>query len=332
MRLTYAGFTTYLDRMRALEVGDVAPEGVELEMTLLRWDEHDPFQRVAEGAFDVAEMSMSLYMTRYGDGDRNLVAIPVFPSRSFRHNTLFVNTERGIRVPGDLRGKRLGLADFWTTGALWVRAMLEHDYGVSPTEIEWCTGGYYAPVEGGPAPRTAPRGVTISRAPPGSWLRQMFLDGELDALLTFDPAIYKPLAPRIERLFVDHRHVERDYYQRTGLFPIMHTVVIRRAVYAAAPWVAVSLLEAFIASKRRGWVRLRHTGALAVALPWLEDALAEIDDLFAGDPFRYGFAANRAELDAMTGYAYEQGLTPRRLDPAELFAPQTLGHPGDAMP
>jgi 4,5-dihydroxyphthalate decarboxylase len=159
----------------------------------------------------------------------------------------------------------------------------------------------------------------------------MFLDRELDAILTFDSQLFKT-NPQVRRLFPNPREVERDYFRRTGFFPIMHTVVMRRDVYAANPWTAVSILEAFIRSKRLGNVRLRNMDALAVTVPWLESQLEEVDELFGGDAFPYGFAQNRAIVDAMTQYAHEQGLAERKLSPEELFAPETLEHPGDGMP
>jgi 4,5-dihydroxyphthalate decarboxylase len=332
LKLTYGGFITYLDRTRALEQAEVTPDGIELETRMLEWSEHDPFRRVAAGEFDVAEMSVAMYLARYAAGDRSLIGIPVFPSRAFRHNTLFVNTEAGIDVPADLRGRRLGVASYQTTASLWVRAMLAHDYGVQPSDIAWRCGGYYEPENAETDVADAPPGVEIQSIPPGKWLRQMFIDGELDALLTFDAAPYKRLAPRLRRLFPDFRAVEREYLRRTGFFPIMHAVVMRREVYEANPWAATSLLEAFIRSKRLGLERLKLSGSLAVGLPWLELAVDEVGELFDGDAFPYGFGANRPVLEAMTTYAREQHLTGRKLDPEELFAPETIDHPGDAMP
>jgi 4,5-dihydroxyphthalate decarboxylase len=333
LQLSYAGAFTYLDRTRALEFGEISPDGIQLDFRNVRVDEL--FRVVAQNPdeFDVAEMSLCTYMMMRAGGDDRLIAIPVFPSRVFRHNMAFVNTEHGIDTPEDLKGKKVGLGEYQMTAALWVRAVLEHDYGVKPSDIEWCYGGYWTPSYEERHEHEAPPGVTITRIPSGKALRQMFLDGELDAVLTFDPHPYKLLTPRIRRLFPNFREVELDYFRRTGFFPIMHTVVVRRAVYEANPWVATSMLEAFIRAKRLGLERLRDVGALAVTVPWIEHQLEEVAELFGtDDAFPYGFEQNRKILEAMTRYAHEQHLTDRKLSPEELFAPETIGHPGDGMP
>lgn len=329
LRLSFAGYS-YLDRTRALQTGRVAPAGIELDFQVVELTEL--FRRMAQDAeFDVAEMSASTYMMMVGEGDDRLVGIPVFPSRAFRHNMIFVNTEAGIERPEDLKGKSVGLVDYQMTAALWVRAFLEEDYGVTPADVDWRYGGIYTPEYQERRRHEPPPGVSVSRIPADQSLTSMFAAGELDAFVTFDPAPYRDGAPGIRRLFRDYRAVERDYFTRTGFFPIMHMVVVRRDVYEANPWVATSILEAFVESKRLGLARMRDVNALAVTLPWIEDELDEVDELFGGDPFPYGFEQNRAILEAMTRYSHEQGLTARKLDPEELFAPETVGHPGDAL-
>lgn len=332
LHLTYAGAFTYLDRTRALELGEISPEGIDLEFLNFRVDEL--FRRVAQDAeFDFAEMSTCTYMMMHAGGDRRLVGIPVFPSRVFRHNMVFVNTEHGIDTPEDLKGKKVGLGEYQMTAALWVRAFLEHDYGVKPSDIEWHYGGYWTPDYEERREHEAPPGVTITRIPRDKALRQMFLDGELDAVLTFDPHPYKQLGPRIRRLFPNYREVELDYFRRTGFFPIMHTVVMRRDTYEANPWAATAMMEAFIRSKRLGLERLGDVGALSVTVPWIEDELEEVAELFGSeDAFSYGFEQNREILEAMARYAQEQHLTDRKLSPEELFVPETIDHRGDGMP
>jgi 4,5-dihydroxyphthalate decarboxylase len=288
------------------------------------------FRRVAQTAeFDVAEMSTCTYMMMHAAGDRRLIGIPVFVSRAFRHNMVFVNGDLGIEEPLHLKGKRVGLAEYQMTAALWVRAFLRHDYGVQPSDIEWLHGGYHTPEQKERWPFDAPPGVAINRIPANTTLHQMFLDGKIDGILTFDPDLYNHLGPRIRRLFPDFRAVEREYARRTGFFPIMHLMVMRRDIYDSDPWIATSLLEAFIRSKRFGIERTGDTITHDDTLPWTK---AELDDRFAGDAFAYGFAQNREILEAMTTYAREQHLTDRKLSPEELFAPETLTHPGDDMP
>lgn len=334
MKLEYVGIDFdglgYLDRIRALELGTVSPEGIDLEVK--SFELSALFQRVAQKAdFDVAEMSASTYLMMRAVGDDRLVGLPVFVSRAFRHNMVVVNTESGIDGPADLRGKRVGVPTYQMTAAVWVRAALEHDYGVSPTEIEWWQGGYFSTDYEERRAHDTPPGVQLKHNPDKS-LRQMLMDGEIDAVLSFDASYYKQFAPRLRRLFPNYREVERDYFQRTGIFPVMHMVVLRKDIYDANPWVATSLMEAFVRAKRMGLRRLRDMNALAIAMPWIEDDLDEIDEVFGGDAFPYGFAQNRRVIEAMAQYAYEQGLAHRLVAPEELFARELIDHPGDAMP
>jgi 4,5-dihydroxyphthalate decarboxylase len=328
--MSFAG-VSYLDRTRALQLGEVAPKGIDLDFKVFHPNEL--FRRVAQHAeFDVAEMSTSTYMMMRADGDDRLIGIPVFLSRAFRHNMIFVNTEAGIDRPEDLRGKRVGLEEYQQTASLWVRAILEHEYGVAPGEVEWIQGAFEAPGYEERRPHDAPEGVSLQQVAEGKAIAELFEAGEIDAVLTFNPHRFQDAAPRIRRLFPNYHEVEREYYERTRFFPIMHTMVMRRQIYEENPWASVSMLEAFVESKRLGSERLGYIGALAVSLPWIEEHLTEVTALFGADAFPYGFAQNRTILDAMTMYSYEQGLTSRKLSPEELFAPETIDHPADAMP
>jgi 4,5-dihydroxyphthalate decarboxylase len=328
--ITYAG-VTYLDRTRALELGEISPEGTNLRYLAID-DIGDLFRRVAQHAeFDASEMSLSTYMMLRGRGDERFVAIPVFPSRSFRHGFVFVNSESGIETPTDLKGRNVGIAEYQMTAALWIRAFLEHDYGVAPSDLNWFTGGEHKPGYRERVHHQLPDDVRMEIVPADKYLTAMLEAGELDAHITAEmPLPFLQGSPNVRRLFPDHRAVEADYYERTGFFPIMHVVVIRRDVYDRYRWLAASLLSAFSRSKAIGAERLRDLGALRVSLPWLSSSLEEVDTLFGGDAFPYGFARNREILGAMTTYAYEQGFTARRLEPEELFAEETLDHPADA--
>jgi 4,5-dihydroxyphthalate decarboxylase len=327
--LTYAG-VTYLDRTRALEFGEISPEGVNLRYLAID-DIGDLFRRVAQHAeFEASEMSLSTYMMLRGRGDDRFVAIPVFPSRSFRHGFVFVNSKSGIEQPADLKGRRVGIAEYQMTAALWIRAFLEHDYGVTPRDVQWLTGGEHKPGYRERMSHQLPDGVKMDVIPEDKYLTGMLDDGEIDALVTAEmPLPFLKRSPNVRRLFEDHRAVESEYYDRTGFFPIMHVVVIRRDVYERNPWLAAALLSAFCRSKAIGSERLRDLGALRVSLPWLSTALEEIDARFDGDAFPYGFGPNREILSAMTTYAHEQGFTAERLEPESLFAKETLEHPAD---
>jgi 4,5-dihydroxyphthalate decarboxylase len=330
LQLTYGGYV-YLDRTRALQTGQVQPKGVDLNVQVVEISEL--FRRTAQHAeFDIAEMSLSTYLMMLGQGDERLIGIPVFLSRAFRHSMVFVNAGAGIDEPSDLRGKRVGTPEYQMTAGLWIRGFLQHDYGVKPSDLEWWYGGSDEPGYAERRHHDAPPGVRLERIPAGKTLSGMLDAGELDAMITAaKPAPFRNGSPNVRRLFADPYAVERDYFRRTGLFPIMHLVVLRRELYEANRWLAASILDAFIESKRLGLERLRLVGALPVAVPWLAAAMEEVDELFGGDAFPYGFEQNRTALEAATTYSYEQGLTPRRFEPAELFAPETLDHPGDDL-
>lgn len=325
--LAYGG-VEYLDRTLALQTGVVSPGGVDLSYVVVPGI-GDLFRRMVQHAeFDAAEMSACTYIMMSGRDDRRLVAIPVFPSRSFRHGQIYVHGDAPIARPEDLVDRDVGVLDYQMTAALWIRAFLEHDYGVSPTKIRWWTGGLYTPAYAERMAMSAPPGVQLQRIPEDETLEGMLAAGKLDALVTVEPPrLFRARSSSIRRLFPDHRSVEREYFRRTGFFPIMHLVVVRRDVYERNRWLAVSLVEAFEAAKRIGTERMRYQGALAVGVPWLGSDMEEIDELFGGDAFPYGVARNRRILERMTEYAHEQGLTPRRVGVDELFAPETYQDP-----
>jgi 4,5-dihydroxyphthalate decarboxylase len=330
LSLTYGGYL-YLDRTRALQTGQVKPAGIDLRVQVVEIGEL--FRRMAQHVeFDVAEMSMSTYMIMRGQGDDRLIGIPVFLSRAFRHSMIFVNSHAGIDRPADLKGKNVGVPEYQMTAAVWIRAFLEHDYGVKPSDIRWWYGGIESPGYTERREHEAPPDVHLEQIPDDKALVPMLDSGELDAYVTAaNPKPFRERSPNVRRLFPDYRAVEADYYRRTGFFPIMHLVCIRRELYEANRWIAASLLDAFVESKRLGMERLRQVGALPVAIPWLGADIEELDELFGGDAFAYGFKQNRATLEALTDYSHSQGLTPRRFTPEELFAPETHDHPGDAL-
>lgn len=322
--LTYAGLL-YWDRTLALATGEVRPEGVELNYVRFS-DPGELFRRECQLAeFPAAEMSASSYLAMVSRGDNRFVGIPVFPSRHFRHAQIYVNRSAGIRRPEDLRGRKVGILEYQMTAALWIRAFLEHDYGVRPSDVAWLTGGLREPEFHERMPLELPREVSLEHIPGDRTLEGMLFDGDIDALVSAFPpqALGHPNSP-VERLFPDYRTVERDYFLRTGVFPIMHLVVLRRDVYEQNRWLARVLYDAFCTAKDVGWERLHQITGLAVSLPWLEAELDETERLFGGDAFPYGVEANRRALDALTRYAHEQGIAARAVSCEELFAQETL--------
>jgi 4,5-dihydroxyphthalate decarboxylase len=306
------------DRTQALRDGSIKPDGIEL--TYVAPQPAEIFWRMLQyQEFDVAEMSLSNYTTLVSRGQAPFVAIPVYPSRSFRHGYFFVNTASGIERPADLVGKRGGVPEYSQTAAVYMRGLLEHEYGVRPGQIEWVQGRADRLGHG------LPPDVRLTPAPAGQELSDLLERGELDFLMTANnPLCFRRGAPNVRRLFPDYKALEQDYYRRTRIFPIMHTVVIRRDVYERDRWVALSLYQAFCAAKDRCYRLLLETGSLKATLAWLQPALEEEQAIMGPDWWSYGAEANRPSLDALLEYVHEQGLSDRRLSIEELFAPSTM--------
>jgi 4,5-dihydroxyphthalate decarboxylase len=322
LRLSYAGLD-YLDRTRALFDGSVRPDGIELHCST--FGPYELFQRVAQRVdFDVAEMSASTYLSLVAQGDERYTALPVFLSRLFRHGYIFVHGAGAIREPADLAGRRVGVPDYEMTAAVWQRAVLMHDYGVQPEQIEWFQGGEFAPGFVQRVELPARPGLSIDVIPEDRTLHEMVATGEIDAVLCpHRPDALSDGSGRVRRLFPDYVSVEQDYFRRTGIFPIMHLLVLRRDLYNQHPWIAVSLTQAFSEAQALGWRRVGELGALAVMLPWLSRDLEEIGELMGPDHWRYGFRSNEIVLRALCRYSFEQGLSTRELTPEQIFAPET---------
>jgi 4,5-dihydroxyphthalate decarboxylase len=322
LELIFAGLD-YLDRTRALVDGSLRAEGIKLDCRT--FGPYELFQRVAQKVeFDIAEMSASTYISLVSQGDRRYVAVPVFLSRLFRHGYMFVNGESSIREPADLAGCRVGVPDYEMTAAVWQRAVLMHDYGVAPEQIQWFQGGEFQPGFVQRVELPSRPGLSIGVIPENRTLHDMVATGEVDAVLCpHTPAALRDGSGRVRRLFPDYVEVEQEYYRRTGIFPIMHLMVVRRELHNEHPWVAASLTRAFAQAQALGWKRLGELGALAVMLPWLGRDLEEISDLMGPDHWRYGFRENEVVLRALCRYSYEHGLSARELTPEEIFAPET---------
>ena len=307
------------DRTRALATGAVRPDGVELNVITL--DPEAMFYRMARfREFDVSELSLSTYTVLRGRGEP-LVAIPAFPSFSFRHSSIFVRD--GIREPRDLAGKRVGVPKYHMTAAVWIRGMLEDEYGVAPKDLHWFEGGEGASVK--EVDYTLPPEIRREPVPGDRNLGDMLASGALDAYIgARRPAAFGDGSGPVRRLFPDFRRVERADYEKTGIFPIMHTVVLREELARQHPWLPRSLYDAFVHAKQLGYERLNFTAALTVSLPWVVAEAEETRSLMGDDPFPYGVARNRKTLETLAGYTFHQGLAPRRLAVPEMFWESTL--------
>ena len=322
LRLTLACWD--YDRTRALADGSVQPDGIDL-VYLAQPVEETFFRMLRYREFDCSEMSLSSYTASLDADDPPFIAIPVFPSRFFRHSCIFVSAKSGIRKPEDLKGKRVGVPEYQMTAPVWIRGILSDDHGVRVTDVVHCPGGEEQPGRDEKIRLNLPPAIRVRPIGPTQTLSRMLADGELDALVTARaPSTFHSEPDKVRRLFPDYVEQEKGYYRRTRIFPIMHTVVIRRDVYRANPWVAQSLYKAFTAAKAKAFEMYQQTAALPAMLPWMVAHVEETRREMGEDWWAYGLAPNRHVLDAFLRYHHEQGLSRRRFAPAELFASETL--------
>ena len=311
------------DRTRPLKDGRIKPEGIELNYLVLSVEEI--FWRMMKyEEFDASELSMGAFLTAAAQGRRPFIAIPVFPSRTFRHRCIFINTGSGIERPQDLRGKRMGVPEYSMTAAVWLRGLFQHEYGVPPEEIDWVQAGEEHPGRKDRVDFEMPAGLRMESRP-DTTLNAMIESGEIDAMMSPRmPTCFLNGSPRVRRLFPNYKQAEMEYFRKTGLFPIMHVMVIRRAIYDAHPWVAQSLYKGFCSAKDLCMKELYDTNVLRVSLPWTSAEYEETRALMTADYWPYGIAPNRANLETLHSYLYEQGLIKQRLNLDELFAHQTV--------
>jgi 4,5-dihydroxyphthalate decarboxylase len=322
MRLTLACWD--YDRTRALADGSVVPDGIEL-VYLNQPVEETFFRMMRYREFDCSEMSLSSYVASLQAENPPFVAIPVFPSRFFRHSCIFVSAKSGIRKPEQLKGRRIGVPEYQMTAPVWIRGILSDEHGVKVTEVEHFSGGEEEPGRDEKLKLNLPSEINLHAIPGDKTLSRMLADGELDALVAARaPSTFASRPDDVKRLFPDYAEAEKDYYRRTKIFPIMHTVVIRRDVYQKNPWVAQSLYKAFSEAKARMVALYGQTAALPAMVPWLLPALEEARREMGEDWWPYGLEPNRKVLETFLRYHHEQGLSKRRFTPDELFAPETL--------
>ena len=322
LRLTLACWD--YDRTRALQDGRVEPDGIELNYLSLPVEETF-FRMLRHREFDIAEMSLSSYTLSLARSDAPFVAIPVFPSRFFRHSCIYVNASSGIRDPKDLIGKRVGNPEYQMTAPVWIRGILADEFGVPVDSVTYVTGGEEEPGRSEKIKLDLPPNIHVEPIGPDDTLSGLLRDGAIDALYTArTPSSFRAGDGRVRRLFDDHVAVERDYFHRTRIFPIMHTVVIRRDVYERDRWIAQSLCKAFVAAQRIAYADLNESAALKAMLPWTMAHLEETRRDMGHDYWPYGFERNRQVLSTFLRYHHEQGLSPRRREPEELFAPESL--------
>lgn len=312
------------DRVRALQDGRVNVEGCAV--TFLPLYPEEIFHRTFKyQEFDVPEMSFSSFIRTVAAGNSDYVGIPAFVSRLFRHSGIYIRADAGIEKPEDLRGKRIGVPEYQITAVVWMRGLMQHEYGVHPTEIHWRNGGQEQPGRSERTPLKPIDGLDLQPIGPDKTLINMLRDGELDALFTArPPSSFLAGEAHIKRLFPNTRQAELAYYKKTGHFPLMHLVGVRKSLVEQYPWLPTSLYKAFCQAKDLAMADLVDVNALMVTLPWLEAEARETMAIMGDDIWKYGVHENVHDIEALTGYAYEQGLIDRKVSVEELFYPSVF--------
>lgn len=312
------------DRILPLAHGKVAAEGINLNYLSLEVEEVF-WRQIRHEEFDVSESSLSSYVMLRSRGDDRFIAIPVFTSRVFRHSCVFINTHKGIKDPQDLKGKIVGLPEYQITAVTWLRGIFQDEYQVFPKDIMWRSGGEEMPGRVEKIKLRLPPEINLEPIPPDKTLSQMLEDGELDAMFTARaPSSFTRGSPNVARLFKNARDVEEAYFKKTGIFPIMHTVIMKREVYRKNPWVAMNLYKAFCQAKEIAIRNCNQIAALYITLPWVGAELERTKKVMGEDWWPYGLSQNRKTLETFLRYHYEQGLSEKQMTVEDLFAPETL--------
>ena len=312
------------DRVRPLIDGEVQIDGVDPVFML-----HDPeeifFRAFRHADFDITELSRSSYTVKTAAGNCPYIGVPVFPSRAFRHTSIYIRTDRGIESPADLRGKRIGVPEYQLTANVWARLFLEEDHDLQPRDVTWMRGGYEEPGRVEKINLDLPDGVRVENIPEGETLSGMLASGELDAVVgPRAPSCFMQGHPQVGYLYRDPQRAASDWYRRTGIFPIMHLLGIRKTLVERHPWLPFSVYKAFEQSKVKALAKLSDTSATKVTLPFVEDQLQAARRLMGEDFWSYGFAPNRHTLERFLEQHHAEGLSRRLLKPEELFHPATL--------
>jgi 4,5-dihydroxyphthalate decarboxylase len=313
------------DRTKPLQDGSVEPEGIKLNYIPMQSEEI--FWRMGHyREFDASEMSLSNHITMISRGDSPFVGIPIFPSRFFRHSSVFFNVESGIKKPEDFKGKKVGTPEYAMTAAVWIRGFFRDDYGVSAQDIQWFVGGQEEPGRKERVKLDLPPEIKVVSIAEDQTLNAMLESGKIDALISARiPSCYAKGSQKVQRLFPNYKDVEIEYYKRSKIFPIMHIFVVRRDVYDRHPWVARSLYKAFCQAKDRALETMHISNSHACTLPWLSWEREQLREIFGPDWWPYGIEANRYVLESLLRYMGEQGLLKKPVKVEDIFAPSSLG-------
>ncbi|WP_047154196.1 ABC transporter substrate-binding protein [Aneurinibacillus tyrosinisolvens] len=322
LNLTFACWD--YDRIQPLTNGTVQPKGINLNWLNMPVEETF-FRMMRHQEFDVSELSLSSYLIAKDRGFPNFTAIPVFVSRFFRHSGIYIHAHSGIEKPEDLRGKRVGIPEYQLTACLWIRGILQSEYGVAASDMNWYMGGEETPGRVEKVALNLPPEIKIQSIGAEQTLNEMLESGEIDAMIApRAPSSFLDGSPNVKRLFPDYVSVEKEYYKKTGIFPIMHVVAIKDEILERHPWVAYNLYQAFVEAKKVTYQGLYQTAAAKATLPWLIAEVERTRELMGDDFWPYGLEKNRKTLEAAIQYSYEQGMINKQLEVENLFAGSTL--------
>jgi len=312
------------DRTRSLFDGRVTIEGCDLAAVNIEPEE--AFHRAFSfQEFDISEISLSSHTMMTSRGQNAYVGVPAFVSRLFRHSGVYIRTDRGIDKPQDLAGKTIGLPEYQITANVWIRGILQDDFGVKPSSIHWRRGGLEDAGRLERAPLKLPADIDLQQVADGKTLSGMLEAGEIDGMISARaPSCFERGAPNVARLFPDYRSTEEDYFRRTRIFPTMHVIGIRKSLVEKHPWLPVSVFKAFIKAREQSLYELGQIGHLFLSLPWAVAEFHKAKALMGEDYWSYGVEPNRHVLETFTRYHFDQGLSARKVEPDELFAPSVL--------
>jgi 4,5-dihydroxyphthalate decarboxylase len=319
-----------LDRMEALIDGRAQVEDCDIKFEPLGIGDINTNVFNGPQTLDVTEIGLHPFMLAYANDDfRDYSLLPIFPLRVFRHKSIFIRTDRGIKGPEDLRGKKVATPGFSSTSLTWLRGIVKHEYGVSPEEIQWVISSRdsSAKASGKVSKQESmvPKGLSVSKGPEGKDESDLLESGEVDALFhAAEPRAYVEGHPKVARLFPDFRKTEHAYFKKTGIFPIMHAVAIRNRLIEQHPWLPKAVFDAYSKSKELMYDHLKKMAWVTNSLPWIAQEIEETRALMGENFWPYGIAPNRKALEALFQYSYEQGLATRRLTIEELFHPSSL--------
>ena len=313
------------DRTRPIVDGRIKIDGVDPTCMLLSPEEMF-FRAFRHQAFDISELSLSSYSISIARGDPHYVAIPVFLSRAFRHTSIYIRNDRSIEKPDDLKGKKIGIAEYQLSANVWVRGILEDDFGVKPSDIIWIRGGMDSASRPEKIKVKIPSDISVVEAPEGTTLNEMLANGEIDGFIgPRSPRCYDEGHPDVVRLFPDTIKAAEDYYQRNGIFPIMHVLGIRKTLADQNPWLPGAVLKAFSNAKTLAREALADTSATKVTMPFVEDNLHRARQLMgSSEIWTYGLLGNENVLKTFLRFHHAQGLSPRKVSINELFHPATV--------